>query len=326
MQVLVTGGTGFLGSQIVTALVRRGDAVRVLRRASSSLVALEGLDVEHVIGDILDTEAVGRASARCDMVFHIAALSSYWRAQRADIYRTNVEGTRAVMQACLDAGVRRVVHTSSVAAIGLRPDGTPADETTPFDALSSTFAYADSKHRAEVEVGRAVGRGLDAVIVNPAIVIGAGDHYMISGSMIVEFARGRVPATPPGGACMVDVDAVVQGHLAAAEHGRTGERYILGGENLTHRQVAQIIAEVVGRKPPALRLPRWMIGPTANAVDLFNRVSSRPPLITGEQLRMSGLSIYFDSRKAARELGFPMLPLRGAVEKAYRWYHEHDYC
>jgi dihydroflavonol-4-reductase len=326
MQVLVTGGTGFLGSQIVTALIRRGDAVRVLRRASSSLVALEGLDVEHVIGDILDTEAVERAAARCDVVFHVAALSSYWRARRADVYRNNVEGTRAVMDACLDAGVRRVVHTSSVAAIGLRPDGAPADETTSFDALSSTFAYADSKHRAELEVRRAVDRGLDAVMVNPAIVIGAGDHYMISGSMIVEFARGHVPATPPGGACMVDVDAVVQGHLAAAERGRTGERYILGGENLTHRQVAEIIANVVGRKPPALRLPRWVIGPTASAVDLANRVSSRPPLISGEQLRMSGLSIYFDSSKAIRELGYPMLPLRGAVEKAYRWYHEHDYC
>jgi dihydroflavonol-4-reductase len=306
--------------------VRRGDAVRVLHRASSSLMALEGLDVEHAIGDILDTEAVGRAAKGCDLVFHVAALSSYWRARRADIYRSNVEGTRAVMEACLGAGVRRVVHTSSVAAIGVRPDGSPADETTPFDALSSTFAYADSKHRAEAEVQHAIGLGLDAVIVNPAIVLGAGDHYMVSGSMIVELARGRVPATPPGGACMVDVDAVVQGHLAAAECGRTGERYILGGENLTHRKVAETIAEVVGRKPPALRLPRWVIGPTARTVDLFNRVSSRPPMITGEQLRMSGLSIYFDSHKAVQELGYSLLPFRGSVEKAYRWYHEHDYC
>ena len=236
MRVLVTGGTGFVGSQLVAALVSRGDQVRVLRRANSSLLALEGLpNIEHVIGDILDLEAVAQAVTGCDLVFHVAALSSYWRAQREQIYRINVDGTRTVLEACLQARVPRVVVTSSVGAIGIRPDGRPADETTHFDRASANLAYADSKHRAEAVAQRLVKLGLDAVIVNPAAVFGPGDHYQISGSMIVEFARRRLPAVPAGGLCVVDIDAVVQGHIAAAERGRTGERYILGGENLAHR-------------------------------------------------------------------------------------------
>jgi dihydroflavonol-4-reductase len=197
LKVLVTGGTGFVGSQIVAALVKRGDCVRVLRRANSSLIALEGLGIEHVIGDILEPEAVARAVEGCDLVFHVAALSSYWRAQRSQVYRVNVDGTRVVMEACLAAGVPRVVHTSSAAAVGIPKvtafsrNGKPADKVTafgeqmPFDRLSATFAYADSKHRAEQEVYRAVERGLQAVIVNPTAVIGPGDHYLISSSMIV---------------------------------------------------------------------------------------------------------------------------------------------
>lgn len=325
MRILVTGGTGFVGSQLVAALVRRGDTVRVLRRKSSSLVALEGLPVEHCLGDILDPAAVRAAVAGCDVVFHVAALASYWRARRDDVYRVNVEGTRVVMEACLQAGVPRVVHTSSVAAIGIRPDRQPADEDTPFDTLSTTFAYADSKHRAEAEVQRAVAKGLDAVIVNPAVVIGAGDHYLISGSIVIEMNRGRVPGNPPGGMCVVDVDAVVQGHLAAAERGRTGERYILGGENLSHRQVAEIVAEVVGRRAPALDLPRWALGPAATIVDAFNRINPRPPVVSGEQIRLSAIDFYFDSSKAAGELGLPILPFRGAVKKAFDWYQRYGY-
>jgi dihydroflavonol-4-reductase len=325
MRVLVTGGTGFVGSQLVAALVRRGDIVRVLRRASSSLVALAGLPVEHCLGDILEPAAVADAVAGSDMVFHVAALSSYWRARRADVYRVNVEGTRIVMQACLAARVRRVVHTSSVAAIGIQPHSRPADEATPFDARSATFAYADSKHRAEEEVRRAVAQGLDAVIVNPAVVFGAGDHYMISGSALVEFCRGHVPANPPGGTCVVDVDAVVQGHLAAAERGRSGERYILGGENLSHLRLTQIMGEVIGRRAPALVLPRWALAPAAIAVDAYNRISPQPPKVSGEQLRLMALDLFFDSSKAVRELAYPLMPFRGAVEKAYRWYTEHGY-
>lgn len=326
MKVLVTGGTGFVGSQLVAALVRRGERVRVLRRASSDLIALQEIsDIEHIIGDILDPGAVARAVAGCDLVFHVAALSSYWRAQREAVYRVNVEGTRIVLEACLAARVPRVVFTSSVAAIGMRPDGRPADEATVFDPLSARLAYGDSKHRAEAVVAGLVRRGLDAVIVNPAAVFGPGDHHLISGSMIVEYARRSLPAVPPGGLCVADVAAIVAGHLAAAERGRTGERYILGGENLTLRQIAEIVCEVVGRRPPRWTIPRRVLPVAALAVDAFNRLNPRPPLVSGDQLRLSAYNLFFDSGKAVRELGYPLLPFRGAVERAYRWYKEHGY-
>jgi len=273
----------------------------------------------------LEPEAVARAVAGCDLVFHVAAISSYWRAQREQVYRVNVEGTRVVMEACLRAGVPRVVHTSSLAAVGIPPDGALATEETPFDALSATFAYADSKHRAEAEVQKAVACGLQAVIVNPAVVIGAGDHYLISSSMIVEFARGRMIAVPPGGMAVADVDAIVQGHLAAAARGRVGQRYILGGENLTHRQVGHILAEVTGRPAPRLVLPRRLLGPAAAIVDLFNRINPRPPIVSGEQIRLGAVNFFCDSSKAVRELDYPLMPFRGAAEKAYRWYKEHGY-
>ncbi len=326
MKVLVTGGTGFVGSQLVAALVRRGDQVRVLRRASSDLVALKEIpDVEHVIGDILEPEAVARAVAGCDLVFHVAALSSYWRAQREAVYRVNAEGTRVVMEACLAARVPRVVFTSSVAAIGMRPDGRPADETTALDRISARLAYADSKHRAEAIVGRLVKLGLDAVIVNPAAVFGPGDHHLISGSMIIEFARRCAPVVPPGGLCVVDVEAVVRGHLAAAERGRTGERYILGGENLSLHQIAATICSVVGQQPPRWTIPAWTLPPAAVAIDLFNRINPRPPLVSGDQARLSAYNLFFDSSKAIRELDYPLLPFRGAVERAYAWYKSHGY-
>ncbi len=324
MNILVTGATGFIGSQLTHALVGQGNHVRVLRRANSKTLMLDGLPVEHVFGDILQAEAVDQAVAGCDLVFHVAGLSSYWRAQRDQIYRVNVEGTRVVMDACLRAGVPRVVHTSSVAAIGVRRDA-PADENTPFDAFSATWAYADSKHRAELEVHRAVERGLNAVIVNPAAVIGPGDHYLISSSMVVEFARRPIPAVPRGGVCLADVDAVVQGHLRAAERGRTGERYILGGENLTNLEVAATICDIAGRRPPRWTIPGWMLGPAALAVDAINRISPRPPIVSGEQLRLDAYNVFYDCSKAVRDLDYPLLPFRGAAERAYRWYQEHGY-
>jgi dihydroflavonol-4-reductase len=325
MKVLVTGGTGFVGANLAAALVARGDDVRVLRRAGSSLAGLGGLPVEHAIGDIADPDAVARAVAGRDLVFHVAAIASYWRSQRAEIYRANVEGTQIVMAACLAAGVARVVHTSSVAAVGVPPPGVAADESTPFDAVSATLAYPDSKHRAEAEVRSAVARGLDAVIVNPAAVFGAGDHYLNTGRIVTEYGRGRIPIVPPGGMCVVDVDAVVQGHLLAAARGRAGERYILGGENLSHQRIATTIAQVAGVRAPRLVAPRALIGSAAIAVDAFNRVSPWPSPINGEQLRLSAIDFSFDSSKAVRELGYPLLPFRGAIEKACRWYQEHGY-
>lgn len=325
MNVLVTGATGFIGSQLTRALVDQGHHVRVLRRASSKTLMLDGLAVEHVLGDILETEAVDRAVTGCQLVFHVAALASYWRARRDQVYDINVRGTQIVMDACLRAGVRRVVFTSSVAAIGIPRNGQIADEETPFDSLSATFAYADSKRRAEEVVRSAVADGLDAVIVNPAAVIGAGDHNMITGSMIIEYARRPVPLATPGGLCMVAIGAVVAGHTLAAQYGRTGERYILGGENLAHAEIARVITEVAGRSAPRWIIPRWLLRPAAVVVDTCNRMVPRPPLVSGEQIRLSAFNAFYDSGKAVRELGFAYVPFRTAVEEAYTWYCQHGY-
>lgn len=324
MRALVTGATGFVGSHVAAALVRRGDQVRVLRRKGSKTIALDGLDVEHISGDVLEPESVTAAVHGCDLVFHVAAVSSYWRAHREEVYRVNVQGTRIVLDACLAAGVRRLVYTSSVAALGIPSSGKPADETQALDRNGERWAYAHSKHLAEQEVRAAVARGLSAVIVNPVIVIGPGDHHLISGSMIVEMAKRPLPAAPPGGVSMADIDAVVQGHLAAAERGRTGERYILGGENLTYREITAIIAEVVGRRAPRWTIPAWVLPPAAIALDMVNHFVARP-VASGDQVRLSAHNVFFDSGKAMRELGYRILPFRDAAARAYQWYAEHGY-
>jgi dihydroflavonol-4-reductase len=296
--------------------------VRALRRAGSSMAGLAGLPVTLVEGDILDRDRMARAVEGCDLVLHAAAISSYWRSQREQIYRVNADGTRAVMAACLAAGVPRVVHTSSAAAVGIAPDG-PANEETPFDALSATFAYADSKRRAEEVVREHVARGLPAVIVNPTVVIGAGDHYQISGSIVTTYARGRTPVVPPGGTSVAAVEAVVRGHLAAAELGRVGERYILGGENVSYARLAGVIAEAAGVRPPPLVVPAPLLGLAAPAVELLNRARRGQPLISGEQIRLSQLRFFFSSDKAARELGYSLVPLQAAVEETLAWYRAH---
>jgi dihydroflavonol-4-reductase len=325
MNTLVTGGTGFIGANLVAALVARGDHVRVLRRDGSSLAALEGLDVECVTGDVLDQASVERAVTGCDQVFHVAAVASYWRTPRERIYEVNVEGTRIVMEACLRAGVHRVVHTSSVSAIGIPARGSVGTEETLFDPVSAAFPYADSKRLAEEVVRNAVAQGLSAVIVNPATVFGPRDHYFNAGAAIIHSVRGRTQIAPPGGMCVADVDAIVQGHLAAAERGRIGERYILGGENLSYLAIAQIIADVCGSAAPRFVAPAWILPPVAVAVDLFNRLNLRPPIVSGEQIRMAAIQFFFDSQKAVRELDYPLLPFRDAVAQAYAWYKARGY-
>lgn len=324
MKILVTGATGFVGSQVAAALVRQGHDVRILRRKSSSTVALDGLDVEHAFGDILEPEAVMAAVAGCGRVFHVAALASYWRARDADIYRVNVEGTRCVMDACLRAGVERVIYTSSAAAIGLRRDRRPADETQPFDPSQKRFAYAHSKHLAEQEVYKAVKLGLPAVIVNPSAVIGPGDYNLIAGSIGLQMAKRPLLIRPSGGLCMVDIDAVVEGHLAAAERGRVGERYILGGENLTSEELFAVVSEIVGCREPRWALPAPLLPVVAAGLDVINRFDAHP-VTTGDQLRTFGRYAFFDSSKAVAELRYRILPFRAAAERAYYWYLDHGY-
>jgi dihydroflavonol-4-reductase len=322
MQVLVTGATGFVGSNLAAALAARGDHVRVLRRTTSQLKALEGVPVEYAVGDILDPDSLVAAFQGRDLVFHVAAMSQYWRSSKETVYRVNVEGTRNVMQAALAAEAQRVVHTSSVAALGYPPRGATADETQVFPPQLNWWPYGHSKHLAELEVHKAVDQGLPAVIVNPTIVIGPRDVNFISGSLIRASVKGQLLVVPPGGSNIIHVDDVVAGHLAAAERGRIGERYILGGENLSHWEAAITIASVTGGPRPRLVLPHWALPPLAHAIDAFNTLSPTPPLVAGEQIQLGGETFYVDNSKAVRELGLPQTPFRQAAADAYEWYRE----
>jgi dihydroflavonol-4-reductase len=323
MKVLVTGATGFVGSNVAAALAVRGDQVRVLRRTTSRLDALEGIPVEFVVGDILDSGSLATAMQDCELVYHVAATSEYWRAGKETVYRVNVEGTRHVMEAALEAGVERVVHTSSVAAMGYPPRDKLIDETQAFPPGLSWWPYGHSKHLAELEVHKAVAQGLPAVLVNPAIVIGPRDINFISGSLVRASVKGQLLVVPPGGSNLVHVDDVVAGHLAAAEQGGVGERYILGGENLSHWEAAKIMASVTGGPRPRLELPHWSLAPLARLIDGFNTLSRRTPLIAGEQVLLGGETFYVDNSKAVRELGLPQTPFRKAAEDAFVWYKEH---
>jgi dihydroflavonol-4-reductase len=250
-------------------------------------------------------------------------MAQYWRSGKETIYRMNVEGTRNVVRAALEVGVQRVVHTSSVAALGYPQRGALADESQVFPAELSWWAYGHSKYLAELEVNKAVAQGLPAIIVNPTIIIGPRDINFVSGSTIRASVRGQLRMVPPGGSNVVHVDDVVAGHLAAAEQGRVGERYILGGENLSHWDMATILATVTGGPRPWLVLPRWSLPPLARLIDAFNSLSPRPPLVTGEHIRLSGETFYVDNSKAVRDLGLPQTPFHQAVADAYTWYREH---
>lgn len=324
-KTLITGGTGFTGVNLVSALLQRGDSVRILMRGNSNSTALNGLDCEKRIGDIRDSKAVSAALKDCDRVFHLAALVAYWRATRREVYSVNAEGTHVVMHACLKANIKKVVHTSSVSAIGMPGLGKVATEETPFDKRSRKIGYSDSKRIAEGHVQEAVKQGLNAVIVNPAQIVGPGDHAMYIGHVLRDLKRDYIPAVPSGGMCMVDVNAVVAGLLAAADRGRVGQRYILGGENLSHLRICEIAAEVVGRPAPHRVIPRWVLPPAALIVDAINAVTRRSTTISGDHVRLGADFLYYDSSKAVSELSYPMLSFRNALVRAYEWFLVNGY-
>lgn len=317
-RVLVTGASGFIGSALCRALLDRGYAVRALHRATSSLELLTGLPVELAVGDILDRKSLRAAVRGIEVVFHTAAQSAYWRRPEL-VLRSAVEGTRNVVLAAREAGVRRLVLTSSLAALGVPKPGELLTESHTFNLSSQAFPYGYAKYQSEIEALRHAEEALEVVIVNPSIVLGPGDIHQISGSLVVEAARGRLFFWTDGGANYIHLADVVEGHLAALQRGQPGERYILGGENLSHRQAFETLAEVVGGRKPWLRLPGWVVAGTAWGVD---RLRSLVPLpLDGAQLRLSRHYLYCDTSKAQRELGVQASrPFRQAVEETYAWY------
>ena len=324
MKALITGGTGFLGANLAHGLLQQGWEVRILRRMTSPLDAVKDLNVEHAIGDVTDFDSLLAAMRDIEIVFNVAAISSYWRNSADLIYQVNVNGARNVFEAAARSGVRRVVHTSSAAAVGFISDRS-ATEADRFNQPPQRFAYGHSKWLAEEVVRERVQAGQDIVMVNPTGIIGARDINWISGSILREAKRGHIPVLPQGGVNFVAVQDVVAGHIAAIEKGRSGERYILGGENLTNRQTAEMACEIVGVKTPRFTQPRWTIPIAALALDGVAALIGPKLPLSGEQMRLTAQYLYFDSSKAQRELGLPHTPVRQAMQECYDWYVLHGY-
>jgi dihydroflavonol-4-reductase len=325
MFALVTGGTGFVGSHVAHALVTAGHRVRVLHRASSRLDALAGVEYEPAIGDILDGELLRAACAGCDWVFHAAAVADYWRADQDKLFKANVEGTRSVLAAAKAAGVQRVVFTSSAAAVGMRADGSPADESVPFNLPPERFPYGYSKWLAEEAAREAAAGGQEVVIVNPVIVMGPGDLNMISGSFLKEVKRfGWLTAVTPGGVAVTDVRDVARWHVAAAERGRSGERYLLGTANYRSREWLDRVAEVVGASRPRLVIPGFALPVAASVIDAARALGIHTP-VDSNQARLGARNVHFDFTKAWTELGKPQVDMGQSLRDTYAWYVEHGY-
>ena len=324
--VLVTGASGFIGSQLCRALAGEGLRVRAFHRSSSSLVNLEGLAVEHAVGDINRPETLAEAMQGVEAVFHTAALLGWPRDPR-EMYAVTVEGTRNVLAAAREAGVRRVVHTSSVAALGV-PDGPRGgqpllmDERHTWNFRPEWWRYGHAKYLAEMAVQEAVALGQDIVMVNPAVVLGPGDLNRVSGGILVKVAQRKVPVGAPGGLNVVHIEDVVRGHLAALSQGATGERYILGGENLPHMRFLQMAAEAAGVPAPRLAVPGGLARRLSTPVSLARRWLPLP--VSGDALHRIGLYFYYDTTKARNALGLgDSLPARQAIVDAYTWFREH---
>src|SRR4051812_26761471 len=327
-RILVTGATGFVGAAVARALVSQGHQVRVLVRPSSDRGNIEGLDVEPVIGSLEDSPSLAAALAGIEALFHVAADYRLWVRDAQTMMRANVEGTRAIMEAALAVGLRRIVYTSSVATLGQYGDGRDADETTPVAYADMVGPYKQSKYRAEGVVRLMVREaGLPAVIVNPSTPVGPRDIKPTpTGRIIVEAASGKMPGYIDTGLNLVHVEDVAAGHLLAHERGRTGERYILGGDNMSLGDMLRRIAELTGRRPPQFEVPRAVVWPIAFGAELVAHVTGREPFATMDGLRMAKKKMYFSSAKAQAELGYRHRPARDGLADAITWFRQAGYC
>ena len=322
---LVTGATGFIGSHVARLLLRRGDRVRILARNSSRKSNIEAFGCEVVVGDIKDLNSMLRCVQGCGRVYHVAADYRLWARNSKEIYDNNVVGTRNLLSACCEAGVSKVIYTSSVGTIGMRHDGVPADESSPVGLDDMIGHYKRSKFMAEQVAFEFANSGLPVVIVNPTTPIGSADLKPTpTGKIILEFIRGRLPAYVDTGLNLVGVEDVAEGHLLAEEKGRVGERYILGGENWSLKEILEALAEICNRRAPRVRLP-WVVAWIAGCVDNFveGTIFRREPNIPLDGVRMARQKMYVSSEKAHGELGFNPRSVKESLRVAVDYFlHE----
>jgi len=328
MLAFVTGATGFVGSHVARALANQGADLRLLVRASSSTKNIQDLRADLVTGDLREPAALENALAGCDAVFHVAADYRLWVRDPEEMYRANVEGTRAILDVARRNSVRRVVYTSSVATMGFTSNGQLADETSPVSLDNMIGPYKRSKFMAEQVAIEAARSGQDVVIVNPTTPVGERDIKPTpTGRIVVDFLKKKFPAYVDTGLNLVDVKICAQGHIAAFEKGRSGERYILGGENLTLKQILDKLAAITGLPSPSIRVPYFMALVTG-AVDeiITGRIRGREPRATIDAVRMGRKKMFVTSGKAERELEWESLPVDAALGSAVKWFRENGYA
>jgi dihydroflavonol-4-reductase len=328
MKTLITGATGFVGSAVLRQLINAGHSVRSLIRANSDRQNLTGLPVEIMIGDLKDRASLDRALAGCSILFHVAADYRLWVPNPQEIYETNVTGTCNIMLAAAQAGVTRIVYTSSVATLGLTPDGSPADENTPVSLADMIGHYKRSKFLAEAEVKRMTEeQGLPVVIVNPSTPIGPRDIKPTpTGRMVVDAASGRMPAYVDTGLNLVHVEDIAIGHLLALERGEIGQRYVLGAANMTLKKILTELAAITGRRPPRIRLPYNLVLPVAYISEAWARMTGlNEPRVTLVGVRLAKKRMFFSAEKARRVLGFHPRPIEEALRDAVDWFRQHGY-
>ena len=327
MRTLVTGATGFVGAAVARRLLAAGHEVRVLVRPTSNLANIADLPIEKRMGDLRDPASLRAAMEGIEALFHVAADYRIWAPKPQELLDSNVAGTANIMDAALAAGVGRIVYCSSVAAIVPRPDGNAANESVMGTENQMIGLYKRSKFLAEAEVHRRIAeQGLPAVIVNPSAPMGPRDVKPTpTGRIIVDAAKGKIPVYVDTGLNIVHVEDVAEGHLLAFEKGRVGERYILGGENVSLRELLTIIAHAVGRKPPTVQIPHALTIAIGYAAETWCRMFGGDPIATGDAARMARKKMFYSSDKAKRELGYAPRPARQAIADSLSWFKENGY-
>ena len=325
-KAFVTGATGFVGNAVTRALLKNHREVRVLARKNSNLKLLQGLKVELCYGDLRDPESLKRGISDCDEIYHVAAQYTFYNPKPEEIYSSNVQGTQNILQAALDKRIPKVVYTSTVGAIGIPGDGSPGHEETPISLMDCQGHYKRSKFLAEQEALSFYRKGLPVVIVNPSAPVGVADAKPTpTGKMIVDFLNGKMPAYLDTGLNLIDVDDCAMGHLLAAEKGRPGQRYILGNQNLTLKEILRELSFLTGLKMPRVKIPHGFAMTMAHLSETWSRWSRKPPMIEKEAVLLAKKRMFFSSEKAVQELGLPQPDVRIALKKAVEWYLEHGY-